>query len=120
MHFHRRQSDLWIVSSGRALVAACDLRHVAETGAAPRTEVHELKTGDCIFLPPLVAHGFLALESMELIYFVTNEYDGSDELGFAWDDPLAAIAWPIDDPILSGRDMANPDLMAAIAEPPPA
>ncbi|NTU76473.1 MAG: UDP-N-acetylmuramoyl-L-alanine--D-glutamate ligase, partial [Alphaproteobacteria bacterium] len=31
----------------------------------------------------------LALEPLELIYLVTNEYDGTDELGFAWDDPLA-------------------------------
>ena len=116
MHFHRRQADLWVVSSGRALVAVCDLRSVTETGGRPQTELHELETGDCIFLPPLVAHGFLALEPMELIYFVTNEYDGSDELGFAWDDPRAGIAWPIDDPILSDRDKANPSLVAAITE----
>ena len=25
---------------------------------------------------------------------MTNEYDGSDELGFAWDDPAAAVPWP--------------------------
>ena len=38
-------------------------------------------------IPAGVAHGFLALEPLELLYLVTNEYDGSDELGFAWDDP---------------------------------
>ena len=118
MHFHRRQSDLWVVSSGRALVAACDLRQVEAAGGSPRTEMHELETGDCIFLPRLVAHGFLALEPMELIYFVTNEYDGTDELGFAWDDPQVGIAWPIDDPILSDRDTANPLLRDAIRRQP--
>ena len=25
---------------------------------------------------------------------MTNEYDGSDELGFAWDDPAVAVPWP--------------------------
>ena len=25
---------------------------------------------------------------------MTNEYDGSDELGFAWDDPAVAVDWP--------------------------
>jgi dTDP-4-dehydrorhamnose 3,5-epimerase-like enzyme len=47
---------------------------------------------------------------------VTATYDGSDELGFAWDDPLAAVPWPPvpgtgnGRPILSGRDRANPPL----------
>jgi dTDP-4-dehydrorhamnose 3,5-epimerase-like enzyme len=47
---------------------------------------------------------------------VTNPYDGSDELGFAWDDPLAAVDWPVLDvtsdgrPILSDRDRGNPSL----------
>ena len=30
----------------------------------------------------------------QLIYLVTNEYDGSDELGFAWDDPAVGVPWP--------------------------
>jgi dTDP-4-dehydrorhamnose 3,5-epimerase len=114
MHFHRRQADLWVVGSGRALVAACDLRAVVGAGGPPTTEMHELSAGDCIFLPRLVAHGFLAIEPIELIYFVTNEYDGSDELGFAWDDPEVGIPWPIDDPVLSDRDMQNPPLRAAL------
>ena len=45
-------------------------------------------------IPAGVAHGFLALEPLELLYLVTNEFDGSDELGFAWDDPAVAVPWP--------------------------
>lgn len=106
MHFHRRQCDLWVVSHGRAFVAATDLRAIESRGEAS-TETMELRAGDCIFLPELVAHGFLALEPMELIYFVTNEYDGTDELGFAWNDPDVGIDWPVRDPILSECDQAN-------------
>lgn len=115
MHFHRRQCDLWVVSHGRALVAAVDLRDLAEGTGGLRTETMNLEPGDCIFLPRLVAHGFLALEPMELIYFVTNEYDGTDERGFAWDDPAVGIEWAIDDPILSERDQTNPPLRDAIS-----
>jgi dTDP-4-dehydrorhamnose 3,5-epimerase len=67
-------------------------------------------------IPVGVAHGFLALEPLELIYLVTNEYDGTDELGFAWDDPLAAVPWPAlhmttdGRPVLSDRDRSNPSL----------
>jgi dTDP-4-dehydrorhamnose 3,5-epimerase-like enzyme len=55
------------------------------------------------------------LQPLELIYVVTNEYDGTDELGFAWDDPIASIVWPRVDtadgrPILSERDELNPPL----------
>ena len=69
-----------------------------------------------VVIPSGVAHGFLALGPLELLYLVTNEYDGSDELGFAWDDPAAAVPWPhVSDtpdgrPILSDRDRSNPSL----------
>jgi dTDP-4-dehydrorhamnose 3,5-epimerase-like enzyme len=47
---------------------------------------------------------------------VTNEFDNSDELGFAWDDALARVEWPAvtatpdGRPILSDRDRSNPSL----------
>jgi dTDP-4-dehydrorhamnose 3,5-epimerase len=47
---------------------------------------------------------------------VTTEYDASDELGFAWDDPSVGVAWPPvtsipgGRPILSERDRSNPSL----------
>ena len=53
-----------------------------------------LAADDWVVIPTGVAHGFLALDALELLYLVTNEYDGSDELGFAWDDPTAAVPWP--------------------------
>jgi dTDP-4-dehydrorhamnose 3,5-epimerase-like enzyme len=52
---------------------------------------------------------------------VSNEFDGSDELGFAWDDPAVAVPWPPvpgtpdGGPILSGRDLANPPLAELVA-----
>jgi dTDP-4-dehydrorhamnose 3,5-epimerase len=39
---------------------------------------------------------------------VDNYYTGGDELGVAWNDPALAIDWGVDNPILSGRDQANP------------
>jgi dTDP-4-dehydrorhamnose 3,5-epimerase len=57
-----------------------------------------------------VAHGFYAHDQVVMTYLVTNEYDGADELGVAWDDPDLGIAWPETSPILSDRDLANPRL----------
>ena len=84
-------------------------------------KTRELAADGTVTIPAGVAHGFLAIDALELIYLVTNEYDGSDELGFAWDDPAVGIAWPacptVDGrPILSERDQANPTLAALIAQ----
>jgi len=117
LHLHRRQDDLWMVASGRAFVALVDVRPALEdSGRSAVVETRVLAAGDWVLIPTGVAHGFLAVEPLELIYLVTNEYDGSDELGFAWDDPAVAVAWPTlsatpgGRPILSGRDGANPPL----------
>ncbi|MBI2781907.1 MAG: dTDP-4-dehydrorhamnose 3,5-epimerase family protein [Chloroflexi bacterium] len=115
MHFHDRQLDLWIVLSGRASVALVDLRpRIAGGSDAPPTEHFELGPGGSVLIPKRVAHGFLAIEALELLYLVTNEYDGSDEHGFAWSDVTVGLSWPVPDPIVSGRDASNPSLEAAV------
>jgi dTDP-4-dehydrorhamnose 3,5-epimerase len=117
LHLHRRQLDYWVVADGRAFVALVDVRPViADPAAEPTVETRDLAADDWVVIPEGVAHGFLALEPLELLYLVTNWYDGSDELGFAWDDPAVAVPWPVLDatadgrPILSERDAANPSL----------
>ena len=117
LHYHRRQLDHWTVIGGRALVALVDVRPVlADPAARAIVELRELGEGESVTIPAGVAHGFLALEQLSLLYLVTNEYDGSDELGFAWDDPEVGVPWPVVDgtpggrPILSDRDRSNPTL----------
>jgi dTDP-4-dehydrorhamnose 3,5-epimerase len=122
LHAHRRQLDHWIVATGRALAALVDIRAMLDDPAArPVVETRELGPDDWIDIPAGVAHGFLALEPLELVYLVTTEYDGSDEFGFAWDDPTAAVPWPAipatpdGRPILSERDRTNPSLLELVA-----
>jgi dTDP-4-dehydrorhamnose 3,5-epimerase len=116
LHCHRHQLDYWVVASGRAFVALVDVRPVIADSGSPVVETRELAADDWLVIPVGVAHGFLALERLELLYLVTSEYDGSDELGFAWDDPVVGVHWPPvpgtpdGRPILSDRDLANPQL----------
>jgi dTDP-4-dehydrorhamnose 3,5-epimerase len=116
LHLHRRQLDRWIIGSGRAFVALVDIRPLLAGDAAPIVETRELAADDWVQIPTRVAHGFMSLEPVDLVYLVTNEYDGSDEAGFAWDDRLAAVPWPLPAatpdgrPILSERDRSNPSL----------
>jgi dTDP-4-dehydrorhamnose 3,5-epimerase len=127
MHYHRRQLDYWTVTSGRVLVALVDVRPLLD-GRDQRAvvEMHEAGADDWLVIPAGVAHGFLAMEPTELLYLVTNEFDGTDELGFAWDDPAVGVPWPAVAgtpdglPILSERDQSNPplaDLVARLADP---
>ncbi len=123
LHLHRRQLDYWIVAAGRAFVALVDVRPLLD-GSGPRAlvETRELAADETVVIPAGVAHGFLALEPLELVYLVTNEYDGSDELGFAWDDPVVGVPWPRlgatpdGRPILSERDLANPTLAELVTQ----
>jgi dTDP-4-dehydrorhamnose 3,5-epimerase len=117
LHYHRRQLDYWVVAAGRAFVALVDVRPVsAGSGHAPVVETRELAEDEWVVIPAGVAHGFLALEALSLLYLVTNAYDGSDELGFAWDDPAVGVPWPVlggtpdGRPIVSDRDRTAPTL----------
>jgi dTDP-4-dehydrorhamnose 3,5-epimerase len=122
LHYHRRQLDYWVVSAGRAFVALVDVRPLMEGSAEPPpVETRDLIADDWVVIPAGVAHGFLALEPLEVFYLVTNEFDGSDELGFAWDDPAVGVPWPVlsvtadGRPILSERDRSNPSLAELVA-----
>ncbi|MGH7857315.1 MAG: dTDP-4-dehydrorhamnose 3,5-epimerase family protein [Candidatus Binatia bacterium] len=108
LHFHRHQADYWYAARGRLFVALHDLRRSSPTDGASLTfEIGDgIETG--VYIPRGVAHGFQAITDITLTYLVDRYYDPSDELGIAWDDPDAAIPWPLDDPILSERDKKNP------------
>jgi dTDP-4-dehydrorhamnose 3,5-epimerase len=63
------------------------------------------------WIPPGFAHGFcVTSEVAEVEYKCTDFYDPPSERGLIWNDPEVAIAWPIQDPILSPRDRQHPGL----------
>jgi dTDP-4-dehydrorhamnose 3,5-epimerase len=121
LHLHQRQLDRWIVLDGVAFVALVDLRPmVAGDATEPSVMSATLRKDETVVIPPGVAHGFLAVEPIELLYIVTNEYDGTDELGFAWDDRLVSVEWPkvatVDGrPIVSDRDQSNPPVVDLVS-----
>lgn len=114
LHYHRRQLDHWVVVEGEVFVALVDLRD-QPGGVKPQPLTRVLAPDDSVTIPEMVAHGFLALAPTSLLYLVTNEYDNTDELGLAWDDPEIGVPWPDvatadGRPILSDRDRRNPSL----------
>lgn len=110
LHYHLRQVDYWFAPQGMIRVALVDLRDSSPTrGASQTLEIGEDNPMG-IFIPIGIAHGFVALSDATLTYLVDNYYDGSDELGVAWNDPALGVTWGISNPILSPRDLQNPPL----------
>ena len=122
LHYHRRQLDRWIVASGQAFIALVDVRPVVFGGGPAAVETRQLGADEWVEIPAGVAHGFLAMAPLELVYLVTAEFDDSDEFGFAWDDPAVGVPWPLPIlgtadglPIVSDRDRTNPSLAELVA-----
>src|SRR3954447_17317968 len=113
LHYHLHQADYWYVPAGLARVVLHDLRSGSPTDGATLcfdlgTRADGTHDHAGVFIPPGVAHGFAALTTVTLTYLVDGYYNVADELGVAWDDPEIAADWGVTDPILSGRDQANP------------
>jgi dTDP-4-dehydrorhamnose 3,5-epimerase len=108
LHYHFQQIDYWLVAAGRIRVGLADLRLSSPT--FKQTEVIDLDpSSGGLYIPVGVAHGFLALTDVTLMYVVDNYYDGADELGLIWNDPDIVVDWGANlTPILSNRDLANP------------
>ena len=113
LHYHLHQADYWYIPFGTARVVLHDLRHGSPTDEATisvdlgrRADGSHSHRG--VFIPPGVAHGFAAITDMTITYLVDGYYNGADELGVAWDDPVIAADWGVTNPVLSERDRKNP------------
>lgn len=113
LHYHFHQVDYWYPFSGRLRVGLADLRPSSPSYLQTETIDMDASDNRGLYIPTGVAHGFLALTDVVLLYFVDNYYDGADEFGLRWNDPDVAVDWrPISPPIVSGRDESNPFLKA--------
>jgi dTDP-4-dehydrorhamnose 3,5-epimerase len=108
LHYHHRQVDYWHCAAGCLRVGLVDLRPASPTrGRAQVVELGQERLS-AVFIPVGVAHGFYAVTDAMLFYLVDNYYDGTDELGVAWDDPALGLDWGLEGaPVLSERDRRN-------------
>lgn len=67
-----------------------------------------------MLIPDGFAHGFCVLSEDALFSYKCGDYYNPEtECGLLWNDPEIAITWPVDTPLLSAKDRANP-LIGAI------
>jgi dTDP-4-dehydrorhamnose 3,5-epimerase len=59
-----------------------------------------------LFVPIGFAHGYCVMSDVaDVLYKTSAVYDARTETGFAWNDPEVGVVWPIDEPVLSERDV---------------
>ncbi len=67
-----------------------------------------------LYIPAGVAHGFQTLvDGAEVFYQMSEFYDPSAARGVRWNDPAFSITWPEKITVISERDLAFPDFLAA-------
>ena len=111
------QGKLVRVTQGRVFDVAVDIRPESPTfGQWAGVELSESNHRQ-LWIPAGLAHGFLVLsDSADFLYKTTAYYAPHAERSLRWDDARVAIAWPdVGVPVvLSAKDCAAPDLMAAV------
>lgn len=111
LHLHYKQWDWWRVISGRMLVMLYDARPDSPTHGVWMTVESGADEPRAVGIPPGVAHGYYALDDLEMIYLLTEVYDPGDEFGIHWES--VGADWPLPegvDPIISERDINLPKL----------
>jgi dTDP-4-dehydrorhamnose 3,5-epimerase len=112
LHFQNApyaQSKLVRCTKGKIWDVAVDLRKSSPTylkwfGVELTPENHKQ-----LFIPQGFAHGFVTLEeNSEVQYKVDNFYDPNTDRSIKYDDPDIGIKWPLDDVILSEKDINAP------------
>jgi dTDP-4-dehydrorhamnose 3,5-epimerase len=105
------QGKLIMAIEGAVWDVIVDIRNGSPTFGKWVAEELSEENRTMLFLPPGFAHGFLALSDARVIYKMTSaEYAPSFDRGVLYNDPGLNIPWPIDNPILSDKDLALPKL----------
>jgi dTDP-4-dehydrorhamnose 3,5-epimerase len=64
-----------------------------------------------MYIPPGFAHGYCVTSEKALFsYKCTDFYNPATEHGIIWNDPDIGIEWPVEQPVISPKDMNYPRL----------
>lgn len=111
----RPQGKLVMVLQGEIFDVAADIRKDSPTFGRWTGALLSAATYRQIYIPEGFAHGFCVTgETALVLYLCTDFYAPEEERGIRWDDPMLDIAWPIMNPILSGKDAEYPFLGDAL------
>lgn len=106
MHFQlppHQHAKLVYCAIGEVTDVFLDLRRGSPTYGRFGSVPLSAENGHAIYLPPGLAHGFLATrEPALMVYNVTSEYQPSHDAGIRWDS--FGFPWGVSEPVVSDRD----------------
>ena len=109
-HFQHKflQAKFVTVLRGKILDCVIDLRKGSKTfGKSYKIELSE-KNCKSLLIPAGFAHGFLALDKENIIFYGNNNYrSANSEVTISWDDPSVNIKWPSGKKIISNKDKSG-------------
>lgn len=121
LHFQTSpgQAKLLRCPRGKIFDVAVDLRRDSPTFGQWEGYVLDDEKHHQLYVPVGFAHGFCVLsEVADVTYLVSSLYDPDTEAGILWNDPEVGVEWPVDDPLLSKRDIEAPTLGEVAADLP--
>lgn len=121
LHYQLRQPQAKLVQTVRGAIfdVAVDIRRGSQTFGRWVGRTLSDENRQQLFVPEGFAHGFCVLsDEADVWYKCTAEYAPDDDRGLLWSDPAMGIAWPVQNPILSAKDLQHPALAAAGAQLP--
>lgn len=120
LHLHYIQWDWWRVVTGRMLIGLYDARPGSSTHGVSTSFEMNAESPTALAIPPGVAHGYYALEDLEMIYLLSEVYNPDDEFGLRWDS--VGIEWPFvaegREPVISDRDINLPSAQEFVFKAP--
>ena len=117
LHFqtHPGQAKLLRCPRGSIFDVAVDLRKDSPTYGQWEGHVLDDVNHHQLYVPIGFAHGFCVLSDVaDVTYLVSSLYDPETEAGIRWNDPEVRVQWPVEEPLLSQRDIEAP-LLSEVA-----
>ncbi|WP_028357569.1 dTDP-4-dehydrorhamnose 3,5-epimerase [Brackiella oedipodis] len=108
LHFQTQhaQGKLVRVVQGEVFDVAVDIRPDSPTFKQWAGVILSADNKQQFWIPPGLAHGFVVLsEVADFEYKCTDYYHPEFEASLLWNDPSLNIDWPIQEPILSEKDL---------------
>ncbi len=117
LHFQKNpkaQAKLVTVFRGEIFDVVVDVRKDSPTYRKWVSEILSEQNHKLLFIPEGFAHGYCVLsDEADIFYKVNQEYSPEHDSGFIWNDPEVAIKWPMDNPLISDKDLKLPFLKNA-------
>jgi dTDP-4-dehydrorhamnose 3,5-epimerase len=108
------QAKLVSVITGEIFDVAVDIRKNSPTYGKWVGEILSENNHHLLYVPEGFAHGFCVLsDQADVTYKVNREYSPENDRGILWNDSDVNVNWPIDNPVLSDKDLNQPLLKDA-------